>query len=62
MRSAYIRKTRDVWDVEGYYGMGWERVTSETTRPEAKERLAEYRKNDPGTPYRIVKRRERIEK
>jgi len=58
---AYKRKTRDLWDVEGYYAGGWEAVTCEESRSEAKARLKEYRENDPGTSYRLRKYREKIE-
>ena len=60
---TYQRKTRDVYDVEGNYGYGdgWEAVTAEDNRKEARERLKEYRENEPGTPFRIKKHRERIE-
>jgi hypothetical protein len=57
----YQRKTRDVWNVEGYYTYGWETVTAEETRREAKERLHEYRENEPGTAFRLKLQRERIE-
>lgn len=55
-RPRYVRSTEDVWDVEGNYGHGWECVTRETSRAEAKDRLKEYRDNEPG-PFRLVKRR-----
>ena len=59
---AYIRKTVDVWEIQGcyYYGV-WEMVTTETSRKEARERIKEYRENAP-MAYRIVKKREKIEK
>lgn len=58
----YVRKTRDRFDVEVNYGYGhgYECVTSETTRGEARARLREYRENEPGFPMRMRKRRERI--
>ena len=59
---AYTRKTKDLYDIEGYYpGSGWECLTCEETRTEARARLKEYRENAPGTAYRIRKYRERIE-
>lgn len=60
---AYVRVTRDEYDVEGNYGYGdgWEAVTCEDSRREARERLREYRDNEPGVPFRIRKRRVRIE-
>ena len=60
---AYARKTRDRFDVEqhAHPAHGWECVCSEATRKQAKERLREYRENQPEFPVRIVKRREPIE-
>ena len=43
------------FDLEGNYGQGWEIVTSEETRKEAREQLKCYRENEGGT-YRIVRR------
>ena len=57
---GYVRKTRDVYDIEGYYAQGWEVECSEDTLPEAQARVREYRANVPGTAYRIRKRREQI--
>jgi hypothetical protein len=56
-REAKPRKTEDVWTVQGNYGQGWEDLTSETTRAEAKQRLKEYRDNEPGVSHRLVKQR-----
>ena len=60
---AYIRKTRDVWDIEQHTGhqYGWEVVCSEDSWKEARERLKEYRENQPEYPVRARKHRERIE-
>lgn len=59
---ARKRKTRDVWEVRGNYGYGhgWECVTAEVTRKEALARLREYRENEPGVPFKLVKTREEI--
>lgn len=59
----YKRKTKDEYEVQGNYGYGhgWEMVTCEETRKGAKERLKEYRDNDPGNPYRLVHKRVKIE-
>ena len=43
------------YDIEGYYYGTWEMVTCEDTRPEALERLKEYRENEKGTAFRIRK-------
>ena len=56
---AYKRKTADEYTVQGFYCNGWEDLTTEETRREAKERLKEYRENAPGV-YRLVKRRVKI--
>jgi hypothetical protein len=58
---TYQRKTRDVFDVEGFYAAGWECVTGAETRKEAREYLKDYRQNEPDTAFRIRKYRERIE-
>lgn len=42
---AYVRKTRDRWDIETNYGYGWEVENSEYTRADAKRSLREYREN-----------------
>jgi len=51
------RKTRDEYQVHGCYAHGWEEVTAEDTRAEAKQRLKEYRENEPGTAFRLVRKR-----
>lgn len=50
---TYQRKTRDEYEVQGDYGHGWEAVTTEDDRSEARARLREYRDNEPGIPFRI---------
>lgn len=59
---TYVRKTRDVWHVEGNYGYGhgFEAVCAESTRKEALVRLREYRLNEPGIAFRLRMVRERI--
>lgn len=56
---AYVRKTRDKWDIETNYGYGWEVENTEYTREEAKRSLKEYRENT-NAMVRCIKRRERI--
>jgi hypothetical protein len=56
----YIRKTQDVYTVQGYYFGTWEDETSENTRREAIERLKEYRENMPEYSHRLIKTREKI--
>ena len=53
----YERKTEDEFEILGFYKHGWETVTTETTRKDAKENLKAYRINEPGIPFKIVKRR-----
>lgn len=59
----YQRKTRDTWEVQGNYGPphGWECVTGAATFTEARGYLRDYRTNEPGIPFRIKTKRERIE-
>ena len=58
----YIRKTRDVYEIQGYYSpqYGYECVTSEETYKEAKLRLREYRDNETNVSFRIKLKREKI--
>lgn len=58
---AYTRKTRDIWEVQGSYGQGWECVTAEEKFSEALARRREYRENEPQTAFRIKLTREKIE-
>ena len=57
---AYIRKTRDEYELQGNYGYGWECLTTEETLKDARQRRKEYQENEGGT-YRIVRRRVRLE-
>jgi len=50
----YVRKTIDLISVQGYYAQGWECVTLAENNREARERLKEYRENEPGTAFRVV--------
>jgi hypothetical protein len=54
---SYQRKTEDEYQIHGYYAHGWEEVTCEETRRQAKERLKEYRENEPETAFKLVKKR-----
>lgn len=56
----YTRKTKDIFYLLGYYYGSWEVLTAEISRNEIKERLKEYKENEPFTPYKIEKRREKI--
>lgn len=58
---AYVRKTRDEYEIQGFYGSHrWEHVTTETLRTQALARLREYQENEPNYAHRIVRRRVRI--
>lgn len=50
--------------IQGNYGhgQGWEDLTAETSRDEALARLGEYRENEPGIPFRRIRRHEPGEK
>jgi len=58
---AYIRKTEDEFEILCDYGQGLELVTTETTRPLAREQIRCYRANEPGRAFKIHKRRVPIE-
>lgn len=62
MRMNGKRKTKDVYEIRGDYGHGhgFEMVTTEDTVGEARDRLREYRANEPGIPFKIKKVRERV--
>lgn len=60
---AYVRKTRDRWDIETNYGYGWDVECSEYTGAEARQTLKEYRENVDAYGIgvsRLVKRREKL--
>jgi hypothetical protein len=59
---ATKRKTRDEWEIQQFIAprYGWERVCTETMLKEAKERLKEYRENQPEYDVRMVKKRIKI--
>lgn len=54
---AYKRKTEDEFEIQGFYKHGWECVTTEVTRREARAQLKCYRANEPGVPFRLVSKR-----
>jgi hypothetical protein len=57
---AYVRKTRDEYQIQQYTSEGWEEVCAEETMKAAKQTKKEYRDNQPEYPVRIVKKRVRI--
>lgn len=59
---AYVRKTRDVWNIETNFGYGWEYETSEDNYQAAREQLRCYQRNSFGKfRVRMVRKREKIE-
>ena len=61
-KSKRVSKTELIHVVQGNYGygQGWEDLTAEDNRKEALVRLREYRANEAGVPFRLIRRRERI--
>ena len=58
---AYVRKTRDRWDIETKWGSEWSVECSEYTWAEARETFKCYRENWHGeNGLRLVHRREKI--
>lgn len=58
---AYVRKTKDVYEIQTNWGYGWDCETTEETWAEAKAQAKCYRENSCGRfDVRIVKRREKI--
>ena len=55
----YIRKTKDIYEIQVNYGYGWDVETTEENYSDAKEQLKCYRDNV-SYPVRIVKKREKI--
>jgi hypothetical protein len=56
---SYIRKTKDLWILQGYYGYGhgYEDLCYEESRKEILLRLREYKENEKGD-YRVICKRE----
>ncbi len=54
------RVTRSYWELQGDYGQGWECLCAGETLREVKADRKAYRENEPGTPLRIVSKRERV--
>ena len=57
---AYKRKTRDVFEIQGNYGCGWETLLEEETLSDAKKQLRCYNENEANYPHRIKRHREKI--
>ena len=58
---TYIRKTRDIWAIQGQYEGAWEAVSHYETRKEAQGDLRLYGTEEPRTSFRIKTIREAIE-
>lgn len=54
------RITADSFEGHGNYGHGFEMVTAEETRKAARVRLREYRDNEPGVCFKIIRKMERV--
>lgn len=53
---AYVRKTRDEFEIQSNYGYGWDVECTEETMRQARLQARRYRENI-SAPVRIVKRR-----
>lgn len=58
---AYVRKTRDEWQLRANYGEGWDFVLAEETKEDILARAREYRANT-NAALRIEKHRVPINK
>lgn len=54
---AYQRKTVDEFQVQQWTAQGWEEVTAEDSRRDAREQARCYRENQPEYPVRVVCKR-----
>lgn len=57
---AYVRKTRDEYEVQGCYCGEWDVLTTEDNYYRAKKTLKSYDENEKNYPHRIVKKRVKI--
>lgn len=57
---AYVRKTKDVWQLLSNYGYGWECEVEYEDKEEAKADLKSYRENCPDAQYRLVTKRVKL--
>lgn len=57
---AYVRKTVDEYRILSNYGYGYEETTTESTYKEGKERLKEYRTNEPNYSHKLICKRVKI--
>ena len=48
-----VKQATYEYEVQGNYGFGWERLTTEENRADAERQLHCYNENEPGTAHRI---------
>lgn len=53
-----MNKYSYLWILQGQYGGGWEDLTAADTWKELRDYKKDYQLNEPGTPLRIIQRRE----
>lgn len=53
----YIRKTIDLWIVQGNYGEGWEDLTTSEEYKEACSDFKDYKENEPQYRHRLIIKR-----
>ena len=58
---SYVRKTRNIWAIQGQYEGAWEAVSHYETRKEAQGDLCAYREGEPRISFRLKTLREAIE-
>jgi len=52
-----MNKYQYLYVIQGNYGMGWEDLTYEDTRRDAKRMLRDYDVNETQYPHRMIQRR-----
>ena len=55
--SNYIRKTTDIYIIQGYYSLGWEDLTIEENLIDGIRCLKDYNENEISFPHRMIKKR-----
>ena len=59
---AYKRRTRDEYELYGWYDGEWSYVLTEDSLSLIKKHRREYIENEPGVPFKIIKRRIPLDK
>ena len=54
---AHIRKTKDEYQIHGYYYGTWEEATCSDNWKEARQLLKDYRTNVPHISFKVVTKR-----